>query len=298
MPAHSSSSTHRPHDADFYIDDDENVWMQFGHGPMEGDEHRYSCGPALAMTVEMPQFQFLADGGLQFLGVLVYIDESLMYLWLCSGYGFFGVPAEVVEEFHTSLTRGLALFALGFWTLCPPALCIWLALGPGVYAPVYGGFWKNFSFLSTWVTAPEPSAHGNLGITSAFPSLAGLFLRKTWLDSGYMFLVSSSFLLDKFSAFSSEWELGSCGRFTSLLSGVIFTSCSMVKCARSMLRLRGLPELMALGIWTFFSSAPCIRQATLPLSQDCMRRVFPMFDTGGEVARSPGVLTPRLTCHQ
>ena len=32
----------------------------------------------------------------------------------------------------------------------------------------------------------------------------------------------------------------------------IFNSCSMEKCAWSMLRLRGLPELFALGIWTLF----------------------------------------------
>ena len=56
-----------------------------GHGPLEDAENRYSCGPGLAMTVEVPQFQFLAGGGLQFLGVWVYIDESLMYLWLSSG---------------------------------------------------------------------------------------------------------------------------------------------------------------------------------------------------------------------
>ena len=56
-----------------------------GHGPMEDAEHRYSCGPALAMTVEVPQFQFLAGCGFRFLGVWVYIDESMMYLWSCSG---------------------------------------------------------------------------------------------------------------------------------------------------------------------------------------------------------------------
>ena len=35
-----------------------------------------------------------------------------------------------------------------------------------------------------------------------------------------------------------------------------FGSCSLEKCAQSLLRLRGLPELMALGIWTLFSRAP------------------------------------------
>ena len=34
-----------------------------GHGPTKDAEHRYSRGPALAMTVEVPQFQFLAGGG-------------------------------------------------------------------------------------------------------------------------------------------------------------------------------------------------------------------------------------------
>ena len=50
----------------------------------------------------------------------------------------------------------------------------------------------------------------------------------------------------------SEGELGSCGRFTSCSSG----SCSLEKCAQSVLLLRGLPELMAPGIWTLFSRAP------------------------------------------
>ena len=49
-----------------------------GHGSMEDAEHR-------SMTVEVPQFQFLVGGGFQFLGVWVYIDESLRYLWWSSG---------------------------------------------------------------------------------------------------------------------------------------------------------------------------------------------------------------------
>ena len=35
-----------------------------------------------------------------------------------------------------------------------------------------------------------------------------------------------------------------------------FGSCSLEKCAQSLLRFRGLPELVALGIWTLFSRAP------------------------------------------
>ena len=31
-----------------------------------------------------------------------------------------------------------------------------------------------------------------------------------------------------------------------------FGSCSLEKCAQSLPRFRGLPELMALGIWTLF----------------------------------------------
>ena len=32
---------------------------ELGHGPVEAAAHRYCCGPALAMTVEVPQIQFL-----------------------------------------------------------------------------------------------------------------------------------------------------------------------------------------------------------------------------------------------
>ena len=109
-----------------------------------------------------------------------------------------------------------------------------------------------------------------------------LLLRNAWLDSGYMFMFSSGWLLDEFPVFSS------CGRFTfcsvlillvtirpvlcsfvcrlvmprsSSTSAVVcalvmlvldarrtvwvmgfFMSCSMEKCTQSMLRLRGLPD--------------------------------------------------------
>ena len=88
----------------------------------------------------------------------VYIDKSLMCQWSCSDRcGCFQVACESVEEFDTFPTRSLALFALGLWTLLLPALCIWLALGPGVHAPVYGGFWTNFSFIFV-VTARDTTS--------------------------------------------------------------------------------------------------------------------------------------------
>ena len=57
-----------------------------------------------------------------------------------------------------------------------------------------------------------------------------------------------------------------------------------------MLRLRGLPELMALGIWTFFHQ-PLASDRHFDAVQDCIRRVFPC-GRHGRGGGSTGVFTP------
>ena len=96
-----------------------------------------------------------------------------------------------------------------------------------------------------------------------------------------------------FPTFSCECELGFLRLIHVLLSEVIFTSCSMEKCAWSMLRLRGLPELVALGIGTLFHQPRASDRHVAAVSGSHEKSSFPVFDTGGEVARSPAVLTPR-----
>ena len=76
-----------------------------------------------------------------------------------SSFGLVGVHCQVVDvplvrqrqvptafRVHILSTRSLALFALGPWTLFLRAHCYWLALSPGVLAPVHGDFWKNFRY--------------------------------------------------------------------------------------------------------------------------------------------------------
>ena len=178
--------------------------------------HRYCCGPALAMTVEVPQIQFLARGSFQFLGFWMYIDNLVMYLWLCSDRSRCFLHPRALHTAHYFCKR---LYLA----------CTW----PGVHAPVYGSFWKNLSFIHV-VFAPEPFAPGNLD--TAAP---------------YMFFDCSLRLLNEFPVFFREGELGSCGRFTSC-SSVFFGSCTLEKCAQSSFRLRGLLELCHLESGHYF----------------------------------------------
>ena len=160
------------------------------------------------------------------------------------------VACEGVEEFHTLPTRSLALFALGLFFLRAP--CFWLALGPGVHAPVNGSFCKNFSFIYV-VIAPEPFAHGNLDTTSAFPR---------WLDSFCAMLGSTvdTCTSTVLGGNLTNFQLFLCARLgsdlvidsRSVLRGDFHVFCSMEKCARSMLRLLGWSEFSALAIWILF----------------------------------------------
>ena len=92
---------------------------------------RQALAVLFVLTEEVPQVQFFDDVGFRFLGMWVYIDKSSMCPWSCKGRcHLLSGASKVVGEFHTFLTRALALFALGPWTLFLRARCIWLALGP------------------------------------------------------------------------------------------------------------------------------------------------------------------------
>ena len=118
--------------------------------------------------------------------------------------------------------------------------------------------WKKFSLIYV-VIAPEPSAHGNLDITSTFPRWRTLFaqyLARQWRH--VMFLVSSRLNLDKLLKFlvncSSDLVVDSrpAGHFHVLQRGEMCTvRASIAWTAR------------AYGAWNLdiISSAPCIRQA-------------------------------------
>ena len=100
------------------------------------------------------------------------------------------------------------------------------------------------------------------------PSLAGLFLRNSWFDSGYMYLDSSWRLLDEFLIFSTSWgRNGSCGRFTACSPGLQHGEVCTVDASISWIaRIRGTWNL------DIISSAPCIRQARGRCLRICMRR--------------------------
>ena len=110
--------------------------------------------------------------------------------------------------------------AIRTWTLdiTSTNLRTWQALALVFTASVYGCFWKS---LSVYVTvAHEPFVHGNLDTTFSSP--------RTWRYS-FCAIVGSTvgtcswYFLVGFCTNSyifCEGELGSCGRFTSLSSGV------------------------------------------------------------------------------
>ena len=112
----------------------------------------------------------------------------------------------------------------------------------GVLASIHGCFWKIFSYHL--VTLPEPFATGNL---DTWP----LFLRNSWLDSGYRFFDCSWSL--------REGELGSCGRLTSCSSGS-FSGRVVWRSVHS----RCFDCLDCLSLW----------HLAWPLFQDYMRRVW------------------------
>ena len=95
---------------------------------------------------------------------------------------------------------------------------------PGVHAPFYGGFRRNFRCYLRGDCARAVRTWKS-GHDFHVPSLAGLFVSNAWHDSGYMRLDSSWRLLDECPVFSTCWgRLGSCGRFTSCSLGC-FLAC-------------------------------------------------------------------------
>ena len=58
-------------------------------------------------------------------------------------------------------------------------------------------------------------------------------------------------------------------------------------------RCSRLPELLHFEILTLFPRAMRIWQPVVRCLSFALEEIFPVFDTGGEVARTPGVLTPR-----
>ena len=95
--------------------------------------------------------------------------------------------------------------------------CIWQALGPGVYAPVYGYIWKNFSHL---VFLPAQFALGNPDTTFTSPSMAYSFfcaMPGSTVRSCSCSALGGSWT--NFKYFLREGELKSCGRFASCSSG-------------------------------------------------------------------------------
>ena len=149
----------------------------------------------------------------------------------------------------------LVLFTFGFWTLLLRArVC------PSVLASIHGCSGKNFSFHL--VTLPKPFALGNVALGYSFYAILG-----STVDTGSSTVFGGFVRISNifFVKVSSDPAVVS---RPALLGS--FGSCSLEKCAQSLVRLRGLLELVALGIWTLFSRAPSV---TWQLFQDCMRRV-------------------------
>ena len=100
---------------------------------MDTSVHRYCCGPALAMTVEVPQIHLLASGSFQSLGIWMYIDKLLMCLWLC-----FQLPVL------------LASLSLGLWTISTSLYLASISLR--VHASVHGAFRSiSHTVFNTWL---------------------------------------------------------------------------------------------------------------------------------------------------
>ena len=132
-------------------------------------------------------------------------------------YGFFRVLlAPLALELWVI---SLSLYPAGTW--------------PGVYAPVYGCFWKNFSHL---VFMPAQFALGNLDTTFTSPSLPYSFaqcLARQWIHVLIELWVAFGRISSMF--FVKESSDPAVDPRPALLG--IFPSCSMEKCVQSMLRL-------------------------------------------------------------
>ena len=119
------------------------------------------------------------------LGLCLCTDKLLMYQW--SGTGRFPLLSGCLGGCgpHTFYVQSRAIHTI------PSSSWFLAGTQPDVLAPVYGGFWKNFSLL---VFMLAQFALGNLDATST--SLVGWSLpRNAWLHSGYMFLYSFRRLL-------------------------------------------------------------------------------------------------------
>ena len=120
----------------------------------------------------------------------------------------------------------------------------WAELHPEASAHEY----EMASYFDAGVRGLAPGDCARAVRTWKFGHYWLLFFRNTWLDSGYRFFDSSWRILDEFPVFSS-WRWARILRAIHvLLFCFFFGSSSLEKCAQSLLRLRGLPELLALGI--------------------------------------------------
>ena len=200
--------------------DDEKVWDEFGHGSY--------CALMLLWTSLGHYGGGASDSVLRGGGSWA-CGSSLMCLWVCSDRSSCSQQSRAIHP------QSLDIISLSF--------CTWQASLRLLL--------EVFHFIHV-VTAPEPFAHGNLDTAGS------LFLRNAWLDNGYMFMFCLVAFGRIFSVFyvkeSSDPAVDS---HLALLGFRFFTSCSVEKRALSMLRLRGLPELLALGIWTLRLRAPC-----------------------------------------
>ena len=117
------------------------------------------------------------------------------------------------------------------------------ALCPGFWRQSTVAFWKNSCYHL--VTVPEPFAPGNLD-TAGYSFCATLGSTVDTSSSTAFGRISSVF----FVKVSSDPEVDSRPAFLGFSGRAVWRS------AQSLLRLRGLPDIMALGIWTLFSRAP------------------------------------------
>ena len=128
---------------------------EFGHGPVEATVHRYCCEPVLAITVEVPQIQFLRRWFLFFdmvVGDLRYVDRASCFQVAYGGRG--RIP-------HISYVL-LAPLALGLWTI---STNLYLAgISRGVLASIHFAFTSN-SHIAHVMFAPVQFALGNLDAT-------------------------------------------------------------------------------------------------------------------------------------